>query len=50
MILIRPSGKHFSVMHQVLQMRSGLLQSVHTAVLVHGVFRPGCRMALAGAA
>jgi hypothetical protein len=37
----RSLGKDFSVIVQVLQIRSGLLQSVQEAVLTQGVLRPG---------
>ncbi len=46
--LILPLGNDFSVMVHVLQIRSGLLQSLHLESLTHGVFLSS-RMALAGA-
>ncbi len=49
MTFILPFGKDFSVMVQVLQMRSWLLQSLQKDVFTQGVFVLN-RMALTGAA
>jgi len=48
--LILPLGYDFSVIDQTLQIRSGLRQSLHRAVLMQGVLQPAWRMALRGAA
>ena len=48
-ILILPFGKDFSVIVQVLQIRSGLRHSSHIEVFTQGVFLSR-RIAFAGAA